>query len=56
MISTPCNKNAIPEVKKVLEYLAQLEGNGILTGQHSVDLNFCLILQISVWKQEMRHV
>ncbi len=35
MISTPCNKNAIPEVKKVLEYLANIEGKGILTGQHT---------------------
>ena len=36
MVSTPCNKNAIKEVRNVLEYLKKLEGNGILTGQHTL--------------------
>ena len=35
MISEPCNKNAIKEVRNVLEYLTKLEGNGIITGQHT---------------------
>lgn len=35
---TPINKNAIAEVKNVLEYFAKLEGNGIITGQHTQTL------------------
>ncbi|MGN1155100.1 MAG: glycosyl hydrolase [Agathobacter sp.] len=35
MITTPCNKNAIPEVHKMLAYFSSLEGKGILTGQHT---------------------
>ncbi len=35
MIKEPCNQNAITEVRKVLEYFAELEGNGIITGQHT---------------------
>lgn len=35
MIVTPCNQNAIVEVRNVLEYFAGLEGNGIITGQHT---------------------
>jgi len=31
----PCNKNASPEAKKVLQYLADLRGKGILMGQHT---------------------
>lgn len=38
MITTPCNKNAIAEVKNVLDYLNKLEGNGILTGQHTLTM------------------
>ena len=38
MILTPINKNAIAEVKNVLEYFAKLEGNGIITGQHTQTL------------------
>ena len=38
MITTSCNKNAIAEVKSVLEYLNGLEGNGILTGQHTLTM------------------
>ena len=35
MRTIPCNPNAQPEVKEVLEYLSQIEGKGILTGQHT---------------------
>ena len=35
MITTPCDKHAIPEVKRVLEYLNSMEGKAILTGQHT---------------------
>jgi mannan endo-1,4-beta-mannosidase len=35
MIVKSCNKNAIPEVEKLLRYLNQIEGKGILTGQHT---------------------
>jgi mannan endo-1,4-beta-mannosidase len=35
MITKACNKNAIPEVEKLLDYLAGIEGKGILTGQHT---------------------
>lgn len=38
MISTPCNQNAIEEVRNVMEYLEKLEGKGILTGQHTQTL------------------
>ncbi|MCL2628341.1 MAG: glycoside hydrolase family 26 protein [Oscillospiraceae bacterium] len=31
----PCNKNASPEAKKTLQYLADLRGKGILMGQHT---------------------
>jgi len=31
----PCNKNASVEAVKVLQYLADLRGKGILTGQHT---------------------
>ncbi len=30
-----CNPNASPEARRVLQYLADLRGNGILTGQHT---------------------
>ncbi len=36
MITTPCNKNASAEVKNVLKYFGELEGKGILTGQHTL--------------------
>ena len=35
MQSTPINKNAIKEVKDVLAYFAEIEGKGIITGQHT---------------------
>ncbi len=35
MITTPCDKNAIPEVRRVLEYLNSIEGKAIITGQHT---------------------
>lgn len=35
MITTPCNPQAIPEVRQVLTYLAGVQGRGILTGQHT---------------------
>ncbi len=35
MISTPCNPNAIKEVRDVLNYFAEIEGKGIITGQHT---------------------
>ncbi|MBQ9140266.1 MAG: beta-mannosidase [Lachnospiraceae bacterium] len=35
MISTPCDKNAIPEVHRVLEYLNSIEGKAVITGQHT---------------------
>lgn len=35
MITTPCDKQAIPEVKRVLEYLNSIEGKAVLTGQHT---------------------
>ena len=34
-ISTPVNPNAQSCVHRMLTYLAQLSGNGILTGQHT---------------------
>ena len=35
MISTPCNPNAIKEVRDVLQYFAEIEGKRIITGQHT---------------------
>lgn len=35
MITTPCDKKAIPQVHRVLEYLNSIEGKNILTGQHT---------------------
>lgn len=35
MKSIPCNKNATQSVRKLLEYLADMEGKNILTGQHT---------------------
>ncbi len=35
MITTPCDKKAIPEVKRVLEYLNSIEGKAVITGQHT---------------------
>lgn len=34
-VTTPCNKNALPCVHRMMEYLADLSGCGILTGQHT---------------------
>lgn len=34
-IATPCNPNALPCVHRMMEYLADLSGHGILTGQHT---------------------
>lgn len=34
-ITTPCNPNALPCVHRLMEYLGQLSGKGILTGQHT---------------------
>ena len=31
----PCNKNASPNARKILQYLADLQGKGILMGQHT---------------------
>ena len=31
----PCNKDAIPQVRKVLQYLCDVTGKGILLGQHT---------------------
>ncbi|MGN0141835.1 MAG: glycosyl hydrolase [Roseburia sp.] len=35
MVTEPCNKNAIPEVRNVLDYFAGIEGRRIITGQHT---------------------
>lgn len=35
MITEPVNKNAIKEVRNVLEYLSEISGKAILTGQHT---------------------
>lgn len=35
MITNPCNPNAIREVKNVMKYLAEIEGKGVITGQHT---------------------
>lgn len=34
-ITTPCNPNALPCVHRMMDYLGQLSGHGILTGQHT---------------------
>ena len=34
-ITTPCNKNALPCVRRTMEYLGNISGKGILTGQHT---------------------
>lgn len=34
-ITTPCNPHALPCVRRMMEYLGDLSGNGILTGQHT---------------------
>ena len=35
LITSPCNPNAQPCVHRLMEYLGQLSGHGILTGQHT---------------------
>ncbi|MDD2647352.1 MAG: glycosyl hydrolase [Eubacteriales bacterium] len=35
MITEPVNKNAIQEVRNVLDYLSKIEGKAIITGQHT---------------------
>ena len=35
MITEPINKCSIPEVRNVLAYFDSIEGNAILTGQHT---------------------
>lgn len=35
IITTPCNPNALPCVRRMMEYLGELSGKGILTGQHT---------------------
>ena len=35
MITYPCNPHATKEVKNVMEYLDEIEGKGIITGQHT---------------------
>ena len=35
MITEPCDKKAIPEVHRVLEYLNSIEGKAVITGQHT---------------------
>ena len=34
-IIAPCNPNALPCVRRMMEYLGELSGKGILTGQHT---------------------
>ncbi|MBP3541004.1 MAG: beta-mannosidase [Clostridia bacterium] len=34
-MTTPCNPNALPCVRRMMEYLGNLSGKGILTGQHT---------------------
>lgn len=34
-MQTPVNKNASPNAKKLLNYLCEVAGNGIITGQHT---------------------
>lgn len=38
LITKPCNPNAQEGVKKVMEYLAQISGKSIVTGQHTQDM------------------
>ena len=38
MITTPCNPNASPSARRLLEYLASVEGQRILTGQHTLTM------------------
>lgn len=38
MITTPCNPNATPNARRLLEYLASVEGQRILTGQHTLTM------------------
>ena len=38
MITTPCNPDAIKEVKAVLKYLNEIEGRHIITGQHTLTM------------------
>ena len=45
MRTIPCNPNAQPEVEEVLDYLAQIEGKGILTGQHTQTME-----QPEIWR------
>ncbi len=35
MITTPCNKQATKEARKLMEYLAEISGKGMLMGQHT---------------------
>ena len=35
MRTTPCDPCALPCVHRLLDYLASIEGRGILTGQHT---------------------
>lgn len=35
LITKPCNPNAQPCVHRMMAYLAELSGHGILTGQHT---------------------
>lgn len=32
---SPCNKNASKEVRDILEYLIQIQGHKLITGQHT---------------------
>ena len=34
-MQTPCNKNATPNAKRLLNYLSETAGKGIITGQHT---------------------
>ena len=38
MITTLCNPNASPNAKRLMEYLASIEGKRILTGQHTLTM------------------
>lgn len=49
MITQSCNKNASKEVKNVLKYMHEIEGRGIISGQHTQTME-----QEELWKiQEM---
>jgi len=39
MTVKPCNPNALPCVQRVLDYFGQIEGQGILLGQHTFVCN-----------------